>query len=58
MQVEILTRRSDFLASELERTSNQIKNATELARDEAAKNAAAKEVIKSLVRQVKTASCD
>ncbi|KAL3513206.1 hypothetical protein ACH5RR_025923 [Cinchona calisaya] len=52
-QVEILTRRSDFLASQLERTSCQIKNATELARYESEKNNAAKEVIKSLMRQLK-----
>lgn len=55
-QVEILTCRSQFLASELERTSSQIKNATELARYEAEKNNAAKEVINSLIRQLRDMS--
>ncbi|CAI9753869.1 unnamed protein product [Fraxinus pennsylvanica] len=52
-QVEALNRRSQFLAAELERTSDQLKEATEFVQDEAEKNYAAKEVIKSLVSQLK-----
>ncbi|KAL2515900.1 Regulator of chromosome condensation (RCC1) family with FYVE zinc finger domain [Forsythia ovata] len=52
-QVEALTCRSQFLAAELERTSDQLKEATELVQNEAEKNNAAKEVIQCLVRQLK-----
>ncbi|CAK9138076.1 unnamed protein product [Ilex paraguariensis] len=52
-QVELLTRRSKHLEAELERTSRQLDDATELARDQAEKNNAAKEVIKSLMKQLK-----
>ncbi|CAI9112202.1 OLC1v1012617C1 [Oldenlandia corymbosa var. corymbosa] len=52
-QVDYLNRRSDFLASELEKTSSKILVARELARTEAEKNNAAKLVIKSLMIQLK-----
>ncbi|XP_058195899.1 PH, RCC1 and FYVE domains-containing protein 1-like isoform X1 [Rhododendron vialii] len=52
-QVEDLTRKSQLLEAELERTSDQLKDATELAADEAEKCNAAKEVIKSLTGQLK-----
>ncbi|XP_022885207.1 PH, RCC1 and FYVE domains-containing protein 1 isoform X3 [Olea europaea var. sylvestris] len=52
-QVEALTHRTQFLAAELERTSDQLEEAMEFVQDEAEKNNAAKEVIKCLVRQLK-----
>ncbi|OVA13339.1 FYVE zinc finger [Macleaya cordata] len=52
-QVDELTRKSEFLEAELERTSKQLKEATALAGDETAKCKAAKEVIKSLTAQLK-----
>ncbi|KAA8529441.1 hypothetical protein F0562_033760 [Nyssa sinensis] len=52
-QVEDLTSKSQLLQDELERTSRQLKEATELAADEAEKCRAAKEVIKSLTAQLK-----
>ncbi|KAI5683723.1 hypothetical protein M9H77_04951 [Catharanthus roseus] len=57
-QVEVLASRSNFLESELEKTSSQLKEITELARDHAEKNNAAKEVIKSLMRQLKDMSAE
>lgn len=45
-------RKSQLLEAELEKTSGQLKDATELAADEAEKCNAAKEVIKSLTGQV------
>ncbi|PSS28730.1 Ultraviolet-B receptor like [Actinidia chinensis var. chinensis] len=52
-QVEDLTSKSQLLEAELERTSRQLKEATELAADEAEKCKAAKVVIKSLTAQLK-----
>ncbi|KAL6983497.1 hypothetical protein U1Q18_016883 [Sarracenia purpurea var. burkii] len=52
-QVEDLTSKSQLLEAELQKTSMQLKEATELAADEAEKCKAAKEVIKSLTAQVK-----
>ncbi|PSR88206.1 Ultraviolet-B receptor like [Actinidia chinensis var. chinensis] len=52
-QVEDLTSKSQLLEAELERTSRQLKVATELAADEAEKCKAAKEVIQSLTAQLK-----
>ncbi|KAA8540950.1 hypothetical protein F0562_024912 [Nyssa sinensis] len=52
-QVEDLTRKSQLLEAEIERTSRQLKEATDLARKEEEKNKAAKEVIKSLTWQLK-----
>lgn len=52
-QVEDLTRKSQLLEAELKRTSGQLKDATELAADEAEKCNVAKEVIKSLTGQLK-----
>ncbi|XP_049393541.1 PH, RCC1 and FYVE domains-containing protein 1-like [Solanum stenotomum] len=52
-QVEILTQRSLFLEAELEKKSTQLQEKTEEARIETDKNNAAKEVIKSLMTQVK-----
>ncbi|KAL7163909.1 hypothetical protein ACSBR2_039929 [Camellia fascicularis] len=51
-QVEDLTSKSQLLQVELERTSRQLKAATELAADEAEKCKAAKEVIQSLTAQL------
>ena len=53
MQVEDLTLKSQLLEAELERTTRQLKEAIQLAMEEADKNKAAKEVIKSLSRQVR-----
>lgn len=52
-QVEILSSRSNFLASELEKKSSQMKEIMEVARDHAARNNAARQVIESLMRQMK-----
>uniref|UniRef100_A0A5B7BJ92 FYVE-type domain-containing protein n=1 Tax=Davidia involucrata TaxID=16924 RepID=A0A5B7BJ92_DAVIN len=52
-QVEDLTHKSQLLEAEIERTSRQLKEATDLARKETEKNKAAKEVIKSLTWQMK-----
>ncbi|KAF3680726.1 putative microtubule-associated protein RP/EB family member 1B-like [Capsicum annuum] len=52
-QVEILTQRSMFLEAELEKKSRQLQEKTEEARTETDKNSAAREVIKSLMKQVK-----
>ncbi|XP_052175868.1 PH, RCC1 and FYVE domains-containing protein 1-like isoform X2 [Diospyros lotus] len=52
-QVEDLTLKSQLLEAELERTTRQLKEAIQLAMEEADKNKAAKEVIKSLSRQLK-----
>ncbi|KAL3845972.1 hypothetical protein ACJIZ3_003375 [Penstemon smallii] len=52
-QVEVLTRKSQLLAVELERTSNQLKEATEWFQDETEKNKAAKEAIKYLMKKLK-----
>lgn len=57
MQVGALTHRTQFLAAELERTSDQLEEAMEFVQDEAEKNNAAKEVIKCLVRQVSELCC-
>lgn len=50
--MEELTRKSQFLEAEMERTLKQLKEATAVAGDEAAKCKAAKEVIKSLAAKV------
>ncbi|XP_010242447.1 PREDICTED: uncharacterized protein LOC104586793, partial [Nelumbo nucifera] len=52
-QVENLTYKSQVLEAKLESTSKQLKEATALARDEAEKCKAAKEVIKCLTIQLK-----
>lgn len=52
-QVEDLTHKSEHLEAELEITSRHLKDASKLAREEAEKNKAAMEVIKSLTRQLK-----
>ncbi|XP_059638765.1 PH, RCC1 and FYVE domains-containing protein 1 [Cornus florida] len=52
-QVEDLTRKSQLLEAEIERTRRQLKEATDLARREVEKNKAAKEVIESLSWQVR-----
>ncbi|XP_059303586.1 PH, RCC1 and FYVE domains-containing protein 1-like isoform X1 [Lycium ferocissimum] len=52
-QVEILTQRSLFLEAELEKKSRQLQEKTDEAKMETDKNNAAKEVIKSLMTQVK-----
>ncbi|KAJ8628589.1 hypothetical protein MRB53_021912 [Persea americana] len=52
-QVEDLTHKSKLLQVELEKTSKQLKEATAIAGEEAAKCHAAKEVIKSLTGQLK-----
>lgn len=51
--MEILSSRSNFLASELEKKSSQMKEIMEVARDHAARNNAARQVIESLMRQMK-----
>lgn len=51
-QVESLTRKSQLLEVELERTTKQLKEALSIAGEETAKCKAAKEVIKSLTGQV------
>ena len=53
MQVEDLTVKSEVLEAKLERTSRQLKEATATAHEEAEKNKASKEVIRSLTVQVK-----
>ncbi|XP_020080536.1 uncharacterized protein LOC109704181 isoform X2 [Ananas comosus] len=53
LQVEDLTRKSELLEAELSKTSKQLKEATAIAGEEAAKCKAAKEVIKSLTAQLK-----
>ena len=53
MQVEDLTRKSEFLESELEKVTMQLQEATSTAREESAKCKAAIEVINSLTAQVK-----
>jgi len=50
--VESLTRKSQLLEVELERTTKQLKEAISIAGEETAKCKAAKEVIKSLTAQV------
>ncbi|KAJ3676247.1 hypothetical protein LUZ60_003659 [Juncus effusus] len=52
-QVENLSRKSQLLEVELERTTKQLKEAIAIAGDETAKCKAAKEVIKSLTGQLK-----
>ncbi|XP_043706595.1 PH, RCC1 and FYVE domains-containing protein 1-like isoform X2 [Telopea speciosissima] len=52
-QVEELTGKSQLLEAELERTSRKLMDASAIAGDENAKCKAAKEVIKSLVAQLK-----
>ncbi|KAJ4772589.1 Regulator of chromosome condensation (RCC1) family with FYVE zinc finger domain-containing protein [Rhynchospora pubera] len=52
-QVESLTRKSQLLEVELERTTKQLKEAIAIAGEETAKCKAAKEVIKSLTGQLK-----
>ncbi|PSR95812.1 Ultraviolet-B receptor like [Actinidia chinensis var. chinensis] len=52
LQVEDLTRKYQLLESELQITSRQLKEATKLAREEAEKNKAAQEIIKSLTSQL------
>ncbi|RDX61814.1 PH, RCC1 and FYVE domains-containing protein 1, partial [Mucuna pruriens] len=56
-QVEDLTRKSESLEAELERTSKQLKEVTAVAADEAGKCKSAKEVIKSLTTQVGYSNC-
>ena len=51
--MEDLTRKSQHLEAELERTSKQLKEVTAIAEDEAEKCKSAKEVIKSLTAQVR-----
>lgn len=53
MQVEELTRKSEFLEHELEKVTRQLQEATSTAGEESAKCKAAKEVIRSLTAQVK-----
>ncbi|KAH7836713.1 hypothetical protein Vadar_004648 [Vaccinium darrowii] len=52
-QVEILTRKAQLQEVELERTTEQLKEAIAIAGEETAKCKAAKEVIKSLTAQLK-----
>ncbi|CAL5338454.1 unnamed protein product [Camellia sinensis] len=52
-QVEDLTRKSQLLEAEIERSARELKEATESAANEAEKCKAAKEVIKSLTAQLK-----
>lgn len=51
-QVESLSRKSQLLEVELERSTKQLKEAIAIAGEETAKCKAAKEVIKSLTGQV------
>ncbi|KAL5992127.1 hypothetical protein ACLOJK_013042 [Asimina triloba] len=51
--VEELTKKSQTLESELERTLKQLKEATEIAREETAKCKAAKDMVRSLTGQLK-----
>ncbi|XP_006854768.2 uncharacterized protein LOC18444535 isoform X2 [Amborella trichopoda] len=53
VQVENLTRKSQLMEVELERTRKQLKEAMEIAGEETARCKAAKEVIKSLTAQLK-----
>lgn len=53
MQVEDLTRKSRLLKVELERTSRQLKETSAIAQQEAEKNKASQEVIRSLTAQVR-----
>lgn len=53
MQLEDLTRKSQFLEVELERTSRKLKETAQIAQEEAEKNKAAQEVIRSLTAQVR-----
>lgn len=50
--MEVLTRKSELLAAELEGTSDQLNEATAWVEHESAKNYAAKEAIKCLMNQV------
>lgn len=52
MQVEELTRQSDIMEDQLEKTSNMLSEALVRAEKESAKNKAANEVILSLTNQV------
>ncbi|KAI3454653.1 hypothetical protein Pfo_011316 [Paulownia fortunei] len=52
-QVEVLTRKSQFLAAELKITSNQLNEATAWVQNESEKNNAAKAAIKCLMSQLK-----
>lgn len=52
--MKILSSRSNFLASELEKKSSQMKEIMEVAEDHATRNNAAMKVIESLMRQVRT----
>ncbi|XP_078429611.1 PH, RCC1 and FYVE domains-containing protein 1-like isoform X2 [Wolffia australiana] len=51
LQVEELTRKSEFLENELEKVTKQLHEATSTAREESARCKAAKEVIRSLTTQ-------
>ncbi|XP_008808052.2 PH, RCC1 and FYVE domains-containing protein 1 [Phoenix dactylifera] len=53
LQVEELTRKSELLEAELEKTMRQLREATTVAGEETTKCKAAKEVIKSLTAQLK-----
>ncbi|KAL8042236.1 hypothetical protein ABFS82_09G037700 [Erythranthe guttata] len=52
-QVELLTRKSQMLAGELAKTSDQLNEATAIVQDEYEKNSSAKEAIKRLMSQLK-----
>lgn len=52
MQVEELTRKSDILKDQLEKTSKMLRETSARAKEERAKNMAATEVILSLTNQV------
>jgi hypothetical protein len=52
LQLEGMTRKSQLLEAELERTKKQLKETISIAGEETAKCKAAKEVIKSLTAQV------
>lgn len=53
MQVEDLTRKSQLLEAEVEKTSKQLKHVTAIAENEAENCKSAKEVIRSLTAQLK-----
>lgn len=53
MQLEDLSRKSQFLEVELKRTSRKLKDTALIAQEEAEKNKAAQEVIRSLTAQVR-----
>ncbi|KAG9154734.1 hypothetical protein Leryth_014229 [Lithospermum erythrorhizon] len=55
-QVEDLSRKSQSLEAELEKISRQLKGASKTAMEESEKNVAAKDVIKSLMMQLKDLS--